>query len=1023
MADLLENLNDQQKAAVTHRDGPLLIVAGAGTGKTTVITKRIAWLIEQGLAKPENILALTFTDKAAGEMEERVDRLLPLGYVELSISTFHAFCEKLLREYAVDIGLSRDFRVVTELDGWLLARRYLDRFDLDYYRPLGNPTKFLRSLLSHFCRAKDSGISPLQYLTFSDNQTADQDETGSRDPAYTTEVARIVELGKAYHTYQQLLLENDALDFGDLFMMTLTLLRDRPKILETLRRRFTYILVDEFQDTNTVQYEIVKLIAAPKNNLTVVGDDDQSVYAFRGASLANILQFESDYPDTARVVLTHNYRSVQQILDHAHTFIQKNNPNRLEAQGKLDKKLVSQTADVGVVGHIHLPTLDDETEAVAQKILELKTMHLDASWNDFAILTRSNDAAIPFLSALERNRIPYQFMAMRGLYTKPVILDLIAYLRVLVTPHDSPSMYRVLTHPMRNIPPLAISELSQFANRKGKSLFDVCATVATIRTLNEDAAIAVQDLVSETASFRTDIAGKKVGELFVRVAREAGFVDYLNKRPEQEKVEAFRYLQQFYERLKRFESTHEHPVLAIFFDEFEQERAAGEEGSLSFDPDAGPEMARVMTVHGSKGLEFRFVFIVSMIDQRFPSVARSEAIPLPEGLTQTTNERLPTPTSPTSDWHLEEERRLFYVAMTRAKEQVYFTSADDYGGTRKRKLSRFLTELGFEKPVGRDITKTDPFLDPKDDHYSQLPTTNPQPPIIHLPKQFSFTQLTAFRTCPLQYKFAHVLKIPVFGKWTFSFGKTMHNTLHRFFVTWLEQTSQRQHSLFPDTSGAWGRSDGAPIAHSERPAKSGPSEDDGVARSSGPHVTGLPVSIDGLLKTYADCWQDDWYIDDKQREEYRARGREQLKGFYAYLKEHPAQPKYLEQDFTLKIGEVILKGRIDRIDEFENGVEIIDYKTGTPKELDKIDKQDKEQLYLYQIAARDILGLNPVKLTYHYLENNSQVSFIGDEDDLIDLKEKILERVEGIKKSNFTATPGFHCGYCDFADICEFRKA
>ncbi len=986
MSDLLQNLNEQQTAAVTHRDGPLLIVAGAGTGKTTVITRRIGWLIDQGLAKPENILALTFTDKAAGEMEERVDRLLPFGYVDLSISTFHAFCEKLLREYAVDIGLSRDFRVVSELDGWLLARRYLERFDLNYYRPLGNPTKFLRGLLTHFSRAKDSGISPDQYLSHVE-KLSDSDS------------ARLTELANAYHTYQQLLLENDSLDFGDLLLTTFRLLRDRPKILESLRRRFTYILVDEFQDTNTVQYEIVKLLAAPKNNLTVVGDDDQSVYAFRGASLANILQFQSDYPDAARVVLTHNYRSVQQILDHAHTFIQKNNPNRLEAQGKLDKKLVSQTADTGVVGHMHLPTLDEETEAVAQKILELKTNHLDASWNDFVILTRSNDAAIPFLSSLERNRIPYQFMAMRGLYTKPVILDLIAYLRVLITPHDSPSMYRVLTHPMRKIPPLAIAELSQFANRKGKSLFDVCATVATIRTLDEDAAIAIQDLVSETATFRSDLAKKNVGELFVRVAREAGFVAYLNKLPEQEKVESFRYLQQFYERLKKFESTHEHPVLQNFFDEFEQERAAGEEGSLTFDPDAGPEMVRVMTVHGSKGLEFRFVFIVSMIDQRFPSVARAEAIPLPEGIEGSEVRRFG---EPNTDWHLEEERRLFYVAMTRAKEHVYFTSADDYGGTRKRKLSRFLTELGFEKQVEQDVSKPDPFLDPPS-LFEPPNLRTSDPPTIHLPKQFSFTQLSAFRTCPLQYKFAHILKIPVFGKWTFSFGKTMHNTLHRFFVMWFERTSQRQHSLFPDTSEAWGRSDG-------------------VSRSLGPHAKEQPVSLDELFQTYADCWQDDWYIDDIQREKYRKQGRDQLIGFYAYLNDHPAQPKYLEQDFTLKIGDVVLKGRIDRIDEMDGGVEIIDYKTGTPKLMEKIDAQDKEQLYLYQIAAREILGLNPIKLTYHYLENNSQVSFIGDEDDLIDLKEKILERVEGIKKSNFTATPGFHCGYCDFADICEFRK-
>ena len=777
MSELLSHLNDQQAAAVTHTTGPLLIVAGAGTGKTTVVTRRIAWLIEQGLAKPQNILALTFTDKAAGEMEERVDQLLPYGYVELQISTFHAFCEKLLREYAAEIGLSRDFRVVSELDGWLLARRSLDKFALDYYRPLGNPTKYLRGLLTHFSRAKDAAITADQYLAFVDDSEGE-------------DATRVRELAGAYHTYQQILLENDAMDFGDLLLYVLKLLRERPRVLAELRRRFTYVLVDEFQDTNGAQYEIVKLIAAPANNLTVVGDDDQSIYKFRGASLANILQFEADYPDAKRVVLTSNYRSVQQILDHAHRFIQANNPRRLEAQGKLDKRLVSSREDEGVVGHLHLPTLDEETEAVATKIEELKAAHPDASWNDFAILTRSNDAAVPFLAALDRHRVPYQFMALRGLYSKSAVLDIVAYLSVLVTPYDSPSFYRVLTHPMRKIPPDAVAELSQYANRKGKSLSDACRNAPILTSLGEDAVIRLQELNAELDRFRALIASKNISELFVTVAREAGFVDYLNHLPEREKQESFRYLQQFFERVKRFEEMHDHPVLKNFLEEFKVEREAGEEGALQFDPDAGPEMVRVMTVHASKGLEFRFVFVVSMIDQRFPSVARAEAIPLPEGLAGSTGQTGLTGYADGEDWHLEEERRLFYVALTRAKEHVYLTSADDYGGARKRKLSRFLTELGFDKSGGKDASKRDPFTDSGETQTSAEP-----PVVIRLPKQFSFTQLSAFRTCPLQYKFAHILKIPVFGKHMFSFGKTMHNALHQFFLLWVERTGVKQASL------------------------------------------------------------------------------------------------------------------------------------------------------------------------------------------------------------------------------------
>ncbi|OGL95154.1 hypothetical protein A2348_02420 [Candidatus Uhrbacteria bacterium RIFOXYB12_FULL_58_10] len=966
MSDLLANLNEQQAMAVTHKNGPLLIVAGAGTGKTTVITRRIAWLVEQGIAKPQNILALTFTDKAAGEMEERVDQLLPYGYVELQISTFHAFCEKLLREYAAEIGLSRDFCVVSELDGWLLARRSLDQFALDHYRPLGNPTKYLRGLLTHFSRAKDAAITADQYLAFADDCEGE-------------DAARVRELAGAYHTYQQILLENDAMDFGDLLLYALRLLRERPRVLDELHRRYTHVLVDEFQDTNGAQYEIVKLIAAPADNLTVVGDDDQSIYKFRGASLANIMQFETDYPDAKRVVLINNYRSVQQILDHAHRFIQANNPRRLEAQGKLDKRLVSSRDDEGVVGHLHLSTLDEETEAVATKILELKAAYPNANWNDFAILTRSNDAAVPFLAALDRHRVPYQFMALRGLYAKSVILDLVAYLSVLLAPYDGPSFYRVLTHPMRKISPDAVAELSRYASRKGKSLSEACRFATILTSLGEETAVQLQELNAELDRFRMLVSTKNISELFVTIAREAGFVDYLNQLPEREKQEGFRYLQQFFERVKRFEEMHDHPVLKNFLDEFAVEREAGEEGALQFDPDTGPEMVRVMTVHASKGLEFRFVFVISMIDQRFPSVSRTEAIPLPSGLIIQN-----AISDEGDDWHLEEERRLFYVAMTRAKEHVYLTSADDYGGARKRKLSRFLSELGFDKPEGKEAAKRDPFakdISPVDSIES--------PVVIHLPKQFSFTQLSAFRTCPLQYKFAHILKIPVFGKWTFSFGKTMHNALHDFFLRWLERAGVQQGSLF-----------GAPSTVAD----------------------GLPVSLDELLVMYSDAWQDDWYTDDAQREEYRKRGRGQLRAFYAFLVEHPPNPRFLEQDFTLKIGDAVIKGRIDRVDAVDGGVEIIDYKTGTPKEDGKLDASDKEQLLLYQMAAKNIFGLKPVKLTYHYLEDNSQVSFIGDEKDLLRLQEKILDRVNGIRRSNFGPTPGFHCKYCDFADICEYRQ-
>ncbi|MDA1038620.1 MAG: UvrD-helicase domain-containing protein, partial [bacterium] len=353
MAELLENLNDAQKEAVIHEKGPLMIVAGAGTGKTTVITRRIARLIQDGLAKPTEILALTFTEKAAGEMEERVDQMLPMGYLDLSIQTFHAFCERVLREHGMEIGISRDFGIVTELDAWLLVRKHFDKFDLKYYRPLGNPMRYLKGILQHFSSAKDAQVTPESYKAF----------IKSKEKEFPKEeIDRLHELADAFATYESVLHAENVLDFGGLIQYTLKLIEERPGILKKLQDRYKFVLVDEFQDTNAAQYELVKAIALPENNITVVGDDDQSIYKFRGASLANILKFDSDYPDTKHVVLTQNYRSHQEILDASHKLIQYNNPNRLEIQTGLSKKLVAHREEGGKVHHLHFESLEAEAK-------------------------------------------------------------------------------------------------------------------------------------------------------------------------------------------------------------------------------------------------------------------------------------------------------------------------------------------------------------------------------------------------------------------------------------------------------------------------------------------------------------------------------------------------------------------------------------------------------------------------------------------------------------------------------------
>ncbi|MBI5467238.1 MAG: UvrD-helicase domain-containing protein, partial [Candidatus Kerfeldbacteria bacterium] len=467
-----EQVNPEQAKAVHFGTGPLLIVAGAGTGKTTVVTERIAHLITKEQVPSDNILALTFTDKAAGEMQDRVERILPFGYVDLWVMTFHSFGERLLKAHALDIGLSNDFRLLSQTDQWLLIREHLDDFDLDYYRPLGNPTKFISALVRHFSRLKDEDISPAEYLK---HAKALAKGKSKKTPEEQAEAGRVMELAKAFAVYNQLLLDNNALDFGDLILYSLRLLRERPAILQKYQQQFQYVLVDEFQDTNWAQYELIKRLSAPRNNLTVVGDDDQSIYKFRGASVSNIIDFKKDFPEAEVIVLTKNYRTKQSILDLAYTFIQRNNPDRLEAKKELFgglavvKQLVAQRPGEGMIQVRHVETQEAEARSVADTIEALRADHPELGWDAFCVLVRANDHAQTFITEFERRGLPHVFLAARGLFTKPLVLDLLAFLRLLDDYHDSASLYRVVAMPIWQIDHGDVVELAHQAKRKTRS--------------------------------------------------------------------------------------------------------------------------------------------------------------------------------------------------------------------------------------------------------------------------------------------------------------------------------------------------------------------------------------------------------------------------------------------------------------------------------------------------------------------------------------------------------------------------
>lgn len=1014
-----KKLNQAQTEAVTHNEGPALIIAGAGTGKTTVLIERLNFLFTEKLAEPSEILCLTFTEKGAGEMEDRALKILPYGYVELWISTFHGFCERILRERALDIGLSPDFKLLSQTEQWILIKKNLDRFDLKYYKPLGNPNKFIYELTKHFSRLKDENISVGEYSEYANGKirnsnfefldksqnlnpkTQNQSEVSDSPESYPLPVThyalcdekeqdRIKELANAYKVYNQLLLANEKLDFGDLIFYAIKLFKERPAILEHYREKFKYIMIDEFQDTNWAQYELIKILAAPKDNLMVVGDDDQAIYKFRGASLSNILQFKDDYPKAKEVVLNENYRSGQKILDAAYSLIRKNDPNRLEVKLNIGKKLRSLTGQEGIVEHANLETQADEFSWTIQKIKELYAAGTEDDplrWSDFAILVRANSAAEAFTMELNRAGIPNTFISLKGLYYKPLILDLIAYFKLLDNYHESASVFRALNMEIFHVEADEIIALNRYARAKTHSLFEALSAAENIPSLSRETRQKIAFFLDMVKKHSLLAQVQKPSKIFIAFINDT---DLLRGRDYDWDREFFSLINQFYQKIKRFEEDSGDVRLRDFMVLLDLEMEVGETGSLRLDY-GDDETVKILTVHAAKGLEFKHVFLPGLVDKKFPTIARSEKIGLPDALVR---EKLPEG----KELHLEEERRLFYVALTRARKGLYLLSAKDYGGVRSKKPSIFIAEADcLSAETAPSAVRKNELI--RDLETFLSPLSGPLP-AYHPPLRYSFSQLEAFNNCPLQYKFNFILGVPVPSKAVFVFGRVMHSTLRDFMSAFLV-LNNGQTSLFAP-----------PASQPPGPLKGEKEEGEGWER----------MSLALLESLFDKHWQPDGYEDAKQREDYHRAGREALRLFFAHNQELGwPQVQFLEKSFLTKVGGYVFRGAIDRVDRLPDGTfEIIDYKTGESK--DKLDFNAKKQLLLYQIALEEGMGLKVSALSYYYLRSGDKLSFTAKQSDIDKLKEGMIAGVEEINKGHFPPKPSILCGYCDFNGICEFRQ-
>ncbi len=633
---LFASLNPIQAEAVTHIDGPLLIFAGAGSGKTRVLTHRVAYLIAERGVRPGNILAVTFTNKAASEMKERIVQLVGDRSRAIWIGTFHAMCARILREAGANIGVEKDFIVYDDGDQMTLVRECLEQLYID-------EKKFApRAVLSHISRAKERLVSAeefsLHYQGFFENIVA-----------------------KVYPLYQEKLRASNALDFDDLLMQAVRLFQLKPEVLETFQNRIRYILVDEYQDVNYAQYLLLKLLAQNHRNLCVVGDDDQSIYAFRGADVSLILQFERDYPDAKVVKLEQNYRSTKTILDAAHGVVSRN-------VGRKDKKLWTEKEPGPPIVRREAENEQEEAVFVVRKIWEAVRSE-NRKYGDFAILYRTNAQSRVFEEVFLNFSTPYRIIGGVRFYERREVKDVLAYLRVIHNPLDSVSLKRIINTPTRGIGATTIARLEKEAHELKRSLWDVVTEVHLLTDLVQRARNAVTGFASMIMELRNQREGQTVTDIAAAVLAKTGYLAELEAERTVEAQTRAENVRELLTVTTEFDSSADERTLSAFL---EQVSLVSDLDDLNNEREA----VTMMTLHSAKGLEFPVVFLVGLEENIFPHIR-----------------------SQTSDKEMEEERRLCYVGITRAREELYLTHAYRrtlFGAISSNPPSRFLKEIPSE---------------------------------------------------------------------------------------------------------------------------------------------------------------------------------------------------------------------------------------------------------------------------------------------------------------------------------------
>jgi DNA helicase-2/ATP-dependent DNA helicase PcrA len=953
VGQLLAGLNREQRRAVTHRDGPQLVVAGPGTGKTEVITRRIAWLIATRRARPAEILALTFTDAAADEMQARVDLLVPYGHAGAAIHTFHALGDRLVREHAFELGLPGDARLINRAEAVVLLRDNLFALGLERYRPLGDPTRFLGALVDLFGRAKEEGVDPRRLADY-----AAQVAGRAIDHAQHDAAAALIEQASAYAVYQELLGRHGLIDHGDQLSLAARLLDEWPTLRHQIVGRHRFLLVDEFQDMNRVQLDLLLALTPAGGNVTVVGDLDQAIYAFRGAASDNVRRFAAAQPGLTRVVLRRNYRSRQPIIDAAARLIGHGpRPHLVDTDtGQVAARRTRKPQPVRLETYA---TSSEEADGVAARVAA--RIGSGVQPRDIAVLARSNAEIEPLVRSLNMIGLPVRTRTPADFFAQPEVRPLVAFLRCVADPADSIELYVLATAWPYSLGGERLTELLADSRRAHQPLW------STLGSLADDTTVAADDFVGAVRRLVKHLRGA----IESSHERTAGEVLYEHLR----RTTA----------LARLAATHDAAAVrsvARFFDLVRSRSMLLADARVAAlvphlnelidvaDPvaDDGPldlNAVSVLTVHRAKGLQFRVVYLTGLVDGRFPVHSRSPALGVPW------HELHRDVVEPCEDV-LNEERRLCYVAMTRAMDELALsTHLAGPGGRGRRRPSPFIGEA-LDLPVDKSTVTHDhpaPLIAPP-------AVVSTKTSVADMPaSSFSFSMLEEYIDCPERYRLRHVVGLPTPPHHSLTYGRALHAA-----VAWF---------------------------HLRVGVGEAPSETD-------------------LAAEFRRAWRSEGFLSREHEDARFAAGLRALAAFRARELATPAPIVAVERPFEFMLDGMRIRGRVDRLDEDERGAVIVDYKSSDVRDQRKADEKARAslQLHAYALAHEQRNGVLPRATQLHFLESGLVGESTPEPARLNRAREQLRGAMAGIAVGSFAPRPNpVSCGYCPFRQICPSSAA